>query len=121
MEIDRCENQEARIKVIHDKPRNFAKFDPFYLTRTKDLSFELAESKATRQEDERFKCVVDALEKAGGRIEGQGNFTKLISKMKNGVKNRTAVDRIKDARDCGLILELDGESGNSKIYKLPKK
>ncbi len=121
LEVDRRESGESRIKVIHDKARNFAEVDPFYLTRTKDLTFELAESKATRQEDERLKCVVDALKKAGGRIEGQGNFTQVISKMKNGVKNRTAVDRIKDARDCGLILELDGGAGKSKIYKFPEK
>ena len=121
LEEDRQENGEARIKVSTPKLRNFPKFDPFYLTRTKDLSFELAESKATRQEDERLKCVVDALEKVGGRIEGQGKLVDQIIKMKNAPKRRTAVDRIKDARDLGLILEFDSGTGNSKVYLLPKK
>ncbi len=121
LELDRVESGEALIKVIHDKARNFAQIDPFYITRTKGLSFELAESKATRKEDERLKCVIDALTDAGGRVEGQKQFVKLISEVENGVKERTARGRIRDARDCGLIVEIDQGHIVPKVYLFPEK
>lgn len=121
LELDRMEAGEARIKVTHDKGRNFEQVDPFYLNRTKNLSFELAENKSTEKEDPRLECVVSVLKAAGGRIEGQKQFVQLIEKAKNGAKDRTARSRIRDARDCDLIIEIDKGNGGQKLYKLPQK
>ena len=119
LELDRVEDGEARIRVIHDKARNFEQADPFYITRTMGLSFELTEHKAARVEDERLQCVVDVLTQAGGRIEGQRTFIEALAKAKDGVQERTARDRIKDARDCGLIVEMEQGYKMPKIYILP--
>lgn len=120
LQLDRLEGGEARIKFVHNKARNFEQVDSFYLTRTKDLAFEIGEDKATHQEDMRLRCVIDALKQAGGAITGQKQFTAAVGKLDNGVQERAAISRIKDARDLGLIIETDSGYRNQKIYSLPK-
>lgn len=116
LRLDGLEDGQARIEVVHDKSRNFEQVNPFYLKRTKSLSFEPMCGDLEEGDIKKMQCVIDTLAEVGGEIEGQLALAKLISK--HGIGNRTALKRIKDAVYFGLVFEDKIGHGLPSIYTL---
>jgi hypothetical protein len=118
LELEKIENGEALIKVIHDKSRNFIQQDPFFLKRTRDLDFVRIDPPGSK-EDAWSRAAVTALHGLAGVVDQQGPLLAAIQQALN-CGSTTAKKAVAAACARGMMMVIPAPDGGKRCgYRLP--